>query len=96
MLVHIVMAKLKDSSPEHIAETRDLIMGLEGKVPTLKHIEVGIDITRNPKRSYDLVLYSHFDSVADWEAYQVHPVHQEIGGEFVSRAADVVVVDYVR
>ncbi|MDO9634959.1 MAG: Dabb family protein [Paludibacter sp.] len=63
-------------------------------IPELKKIEVGINHPDAPLGNYDLVLYSEFDSMADLDAYQVHPEHKRvasyIGTVKVSRAC----VDY--
>ncbi len=47
MITHIVFFKLKDSSPENVQRTRDVLMGMEGKIPQLKFLEVGIDVVRS-------------------------------------------------
>lgn len=63
-------------------------------IPELKKIEVGINHPDAPLGNYDLVLYSEFNSMADLDAYQVHPEHKRvaayIGTVKVSRAC----VDY--
>lgn len=93
MITHIVFFKLKDRSPENIRKTRDVLIGMEGKIPQLRHLEVGIDLLRT-ERSYDLALIAKFDSLADLEAYQVHPVHQEVI-EYIAKVRDTVLaVDY--
>jgi hypothetical protein len=77
MITHIVMFKLIDRSPANVKKASDVLMSMEGKIPVLRHLEVGIDVLHT-ERSYDLALTTKFDSLADLDAYQVHPVHKEI------------------
>lgn len=77
MIRHIVFFKFKDKSPEVIQKTKDLLLGLKDKIPELVDIEAGADIIRS-ERSFDLALVSTFRSLADLDAYQVHPAHQEV------------------
>ena len=74
MITHIVLFKLTDPTPETIAATRDLLLSMEGKVPQLRHLEVGVDIVRSG-RSCDIALVTRFDSLAELNAYQVDPYH---------------------
>lgn len=75
MITHIIFFKLSDPAPEKIAKTRDLLLSMKGKIPQLRHLEVGVDVLRS-ERSYDLALVSKFDSLDDMRAYQVHPYHE--------------------
>ena len=74
MIAHIVLFKLKEPSAENIAAVRDMLRSMAGKVPTLRHLEVGTDVIRS-ERSYDVALYTKFDSLADLQAYQVDAYH---------------------
>ncbi len=98
MIKHIVMWKLKDSAEgtgkaENAAVMKQKLESLRNEIPGLKSIEAGIGI-EHPGSTWDIVLYTEFDSQAELDAYQVHPLHQE-AGKFIkmvteSRAA----VDY--
>ena len=74
MITHIVFFKLTDQSPDSIAAARDLLLGMDGKVPHLRYLEVGVDVIRS-ERSYDLALVTKFESLDDLAAYQVDPYH---------------------
>ncbi len=74
MITHIVLFKLNDPRPDILAATRDLLLSMDGKVPQLRHLEVGIDLIRSP-RSYDIALVTRFDSLDELNAYQVDPYH---------------------
>jgi hypothetical protein len=50
---------------------------MEGKIPVLKHIEVGTDVL-HLERSYDIALITKFDSLEDLKAYDTHPLHEEV------------------
>ena len=93
MITHIVFFKLKDASPENIEKTRDVLQGLEGNVPKLRSLEVGVDVIRS-ERSYDIALIAKFDSLEDLNAYQTHPVHVKVGEYINSVKESAVAVDY--
>jgi len=93
LITHIVCFKLKDRSEENAQKAKDVLMSMEGRISQLLHLEVGIDILHSD-RSYDLVLYSKFDSMEDLDAYQVHPVHQEIVKYMKSVGDATVAVDF--
>lgn len=93
MITHIVLFKLKDSSPSNIEKARDVLMGLKGRIPELRHLEVGIDVLRS-ERSYDLALVAKFDSLEELQAYQKHPVHVEVAKYMTSVRESAVAVDY--
>lgn len=93
MITHIVLFRLKDRSTENIERTREVLEGLEGKVPTLRSLEVGVDVIKK-ERSFDIALTATFDDLAGLEAYQVHPEHLKVV-EFIATVRDsVVAVDY--
>lgn len=91
MITHIVFFKFKD--PSAIPITRDKLLALKNKIPQLRHLEVGVDVIRS-ERSYDLALYSKFDTLDDLQAYQVHPDHQEVVKYLGGVKESIVAVDY--
>ena len=91
MITHVVLLKLKD--PSNIQKTREVLMGMDGKIPQIRDLEVGVDVVRS-QRSYDLVLITRFDSMEDLQAYQVHPVHVEVLNHITSVRESVVAVDF--
>lgn len=93
MITHIVLFKLKDSSPSNVEKARDVLLGLKGRIPELRHLEVGIDVLRS-ERSYDLALVAKFDSLEELQAYQKHPVHLEVAKYMTSVRESAVAVDY--
>jgi hypothetical protein len=93
MITHIVFFKLNDRSPASVAEAREVLLGLAGRVPQLRHLDVGANVVPSP-RAYDLALVAHFDSLADLEAYQVHPAHVEVADYMASVREAIASVDY--
>jgi hypothetical protein len=93
MITHIVCFKLKDRSPENIEKARAVLASLAGKIPQLRHLEVGVDLLRTD-RSYDLALVAKFDSLDDLNAYQIHLEHQEVIKYMMSVRESAVAVDY--
>ncbi len=94
MITHIVSFKLNDPADANIAEAKSMLLGMAGKIPVLRHLEVGKDLVRS-ERSYDLALVTKFDSLDDLRAYQVHPYHADKIIPYVkSVSKSVVTVDY--
>ncbi len=93
MITHIVFFKLKDRSQRSVEKARDVLLGMEGRIPQLRHLEVGVDVLHS-ERSYDIALVTKFDSLAELEAYQKHPVHVEVLKYMTSVRESSVTVDY--
>lgn len=93
MLTHIVLFKLKDNSPENMQILKEKLLELKDQVPVLKFIEVGTDIIHS-ERSYDVGLYTKFDSLEDMKAYQVHPAHVKVAEYIQTVREAIVAVDY--
>ncbi|OZB96726.1 Dabb family protein [Paenibacillus sp. XY044] len=93
MIKHIVFFKLKDRSPESIERTAAVLRNMEGKIPQLVSIEVGLDVIHS-ERSFDIALVTELASLEDLQAYTVHPEHQ-IVIRHINEVKDVSVsVDY--
>ncbi len=89
MIKHIVAWKLKDeahglSKAEVALKIKEILEELQGQIPGLLKIEVGIDFSQTAQ-SADVVLYSEFTDRAALDAYQVHPLHQA-GKEYIGAA----------
>ncbi|WP_338013799.1 Dabb family protein [Desulforamulus profundi] len=91
LITHVVFFKFKD--PADMAKARDALLGLQGKIPQLRHLEVGVDVVRS-QRYYDLALLAKFDSLDDLQAYQIHPDHQKVANYISEIRESVVAVDY--
>ena len=94
MIKHVVMWKFKSDVVESDRlEMKRQLEALKGEVPTLADISVGLDISRKD-RSWDIVLYSEFESMEDLKAYAAHPQHLKVV-EFVKTVvSEGAAVDY--
>ena len=79
MVKHIVFWKMKEmSAPQREQALREIKAGfeaLQGVIPGLLRIEVGIDFLRSAESS-DFSLYCELESRAALDVYQAHPAHQ--------------------
>ena len=92
MLSHIVLFRFEDLELARQAATR--LLAMKGRIPSLLDVEAGVDIVRSA-RSYELGLITRFDDVAGMDAYQVHPVHQEVVAFIKQHASGSVAVDFL-
>lgn len=88
MIKHIVLWKFADQAEgadkaTNLAKARTDLLALVGVVPGIRALEVSIGA--DPlEHTYDLVLYSEFDTVAALQAYAVHPAHQAVA-QFIGK-----------
>jgi hypothetical protein len=94
---HIVGFRLSAIDPAQRrtnAETvKQRLETLNGLVPSLNSLEVGLDIGEVPPH-WDAVLVSEFDSRKNLDAYQKHPDHVRVAGSIDEFVADRAIVDY--
>jgi len=93
MLTHIVFFKMHDRSPETISKFRDALESMQGKIPQIKQMEVGVNVIESA-RAYDVALVQKFDSRETMEEYQTHPVHQAVLPTLRELSAGSASVDY--
>jgi hypothetical protein len=93
MINHIVLFKLKDASQKSVEKAREVLVGMRGKIPLLRHLEVGMDVLHS-ERSFDIALMTRFDSMEDLKAYQIHPIHLEVAKYINSVKEASIAVDY--
>ena len=94
MVKHIVMFKLKEKNAENMEAAVSILRGLDGKIKSLRFIEVGVD-SQETERSYDLVLTTHFDDQEGLSAYASHPTHLPVIESMRNLCSNSIVVDYV-
>ncbi|MFD3326642.1 Dabb family protein [Streptomyces sp. NPDC058701] len=92
MLVHVVLMRFDD--PSHAPEAARRLRGLLGRVPEIRALEVGLDLTRS-EVSYDLVLTTRHADAEELAAYQKHPEHQALGAWLRPLLVDRAVVDHL-
>ena len=98
MVKHIVMWTLKPEAngkpaADNAAQMKTRLEGLKGKIPGLKHLEVGDKVFAATPECH-IALYSEFPSRADLEVYQAHPLHQECVAFIKQVVASRSVLDY--
>ncbi|MGB8338897.1 MAG: Dabb family protein [Burkholderiales bacterium] len=98
MIKHVVLWKLKNQA-EGANETANALSvkqkleSLNGKIPGMIKPEVGIDISQSDA-SYDVVLYSEFDSREALAAYHHHPLHLAVAPFIGAVREQRVLMDY--
>jgi hypothetical protein len=92
VLTHIVLFKLKEKT--NVERVKEKLLGMKGKIPQLRYLEVGIDVSKS-ERSYDLAVYTKFDSLEAMQEYQIHPVHVEVSAFIKPVRESSISVDYL-
>ena len=94
MIKHIVCFKLKDNSEDMLNKTKDILLSMNGKVPMLRGIEVGVDFLHS-ERSYDIILQVLLDDEKALDDYQKDEHHCGVVKKHMhSVAQSSVAVDY--
>jgi hypothetical protein len=94
MIRHIVLFKLSDPTPELCAKTQEILLSMQGNVPLLRGIEVGVDFLHSG-RSYDICLQVLLDDRQALDAYQEDPYHCGVVKKHMHAvAASSVAIDY--
>lgn len=92
MLKHVVCFKLDGA--ENAIKAVEILRSMEGKVPMLRGIEVGLDVLRSA-RSYDVYLSVLLDNKAALEEYQRDPYHCDVVKAFMhAHTVASVAVDF--
>ena len=78
MIKHIVLFKLRDDveagvKASRLPSIRSQFLALMGVIPSLRGIEIGLNV--NPKEKFDLALVATFDDLAGLAAYATDPRH---------------------
>jgi hypothetical protein len=82
MIKHISMAKYKQfaegcSKEENIRKVKAMTEALKDKIPSIKRIEVGVDILHGP-HDFDVVSYSEYEDMEAVRKTVAHPAHDEL------------------
>ena len=98
MIKHVVMWNVRGESPEQKTAAARLIKeafeGLNGKIPGMRKLEIGIDVSRIDY-ACDVVLYSEFDDHEALQAYGTHAEHLRVRDELAGVRVSRHQVDYV-
>ncbi len=94
MIKHVVCFKLKNPTPDLLAETKDVLMSMDGNVPQLRAIEVGVDFLGSP-RSYDIILQVVLEDCKALQDYQNDPYHCDVVKKHMHAVAEnSIAIDY--
>jgi antibiotic biosynthesis monooxygenase (ABM) superfamily enzyme len=94
MVTHIVFFAFQErDKTSHMAEAKRRIEAMMGVVPTLKHVEVGINFA-DEARAMDMALVTQFEDREGLVAYATHPAHLEVIAYIKGVAEYTKVVDY--
>lgn len=98
MIKHIVMWNVRGETHQQrdlaIANLKQRFEALEGQIPGLLRLEIGVDISRIDY-ACDVVLYSEFENEASLAAYAVHPAHLKVKNELWGVRVARYQVDYL-
>lgn len=97
MVKHIVLFKLKEETPaaDKLAamhKFKEAIEALPAKISVIKKVEVGLNI--NPGETWNIALYSEFDTLEDVKLYATHPDHVAAGKLLADVKESRACVDY--
>jgi hypothetical protein len=98
MIKHVVLFKMKEYptlqlKKEAVETFKSKLMALEGIIPELKFIEVGLNHTLEAA-SFDVCLITHFENLDDLKIYAVHPEHLKVGDFVKENVIDRAAVDF--
>ena len=84
MIRHVVMFSFKEeaegrSKEENVALTKAMLEALPQKIDLIRRSQVEVNSPDSSADNCDLLLISDFDTMADLEAYKVHPDHVAVG-----------------
>jgi hypothetical protein len=94
---HVVSFKFKSSAkPEDIKRVETDFAGLKRKIPQIKALQWGTNVSpENLNKGFTHCWILTFSSLADRDAYLVHPDHKEFGKNLGPVLEDVFVIDFV-
>ena len=81
------------SKAESAAEMQRRFADLRPQIDGLTRLDIGVDLLHT-EASADVALYSEFTSKAAYDAYIVHPAHQEVVAFIKRLATERHVADY--
>ena len=95
MIKHVVCFKLLDNSDEKKLKAKEVLLSMQGNVPTLRGIEVGLDFLGST-RSFDVILTVLLDDAKALEEYQKDEYHCSVVKTYMHSVVEKsVAVDYV-
>ncbi len=95
MIEHIVLFRFKAASQGAIQDRIvSELRALKGIVPSVVDLSVGYNFSER-NQGYELGLVVRFRDRAGLDAYQIHPEHQRVAGEWIKpNLEQIIAVDY--
>ncbi len=94
MVKHIVCFKLTNPTEELLKQTKGILLSMDGNVPLVKGIEVGVDFLKS-ERSYDIILQVLLEDEEALEAYQKDAYHCDVVKKHMHAVAESsIAIDY--
>jgi hypothetical protein len=97
MINHVVLFKLKKNhkkkKEEILTELKTALESLKDKIQEVKFIEVGLN-HKSETDDYDIILLSHFETIADLDIYRTHPEHLKVVALFADVVESRAAIDY--
>ena len=92
-----VLFKLIDDGPAEeklavMTKFKEAIEALPAKISVIRKVEVGLNI--NPGETWNIALYSEFDTLEDVKFYATHPDHVAAGKILAETKESRACVDY--
>lgn len=96
VLYHVVSLKFKEgSTPEQIKAVEDAFRALKGKIPEIKTLHWGTNISpEKHDKGFTHCFVLTFATAKDRDAYLVHPDHKAFGKTLGPVFGDVFVIDF--
>ena len=95
MMKHVVMWSFKEGvSLEDQLEMKRQLESLQGVVPSLVRIEIGLDVSKTDA-AMDMVLCTEFEDESGLKAYATHPEHLKVVEFVKTLVCKRAVVDYI-
>jgi len=93
MIVHIVVFRMKSDKKEQLSALKAALEALPEQIEQIQFYEVGINEVESA-RSFDMSLYSKFNSYEEMQTYQKHPAHQAVLQQLLDASENIYAVDY--
>jgi hypothetical protein len=97
MIRHVVAWKVAATEPAEAAaaaaEITRLLASLPPLVPSISSLTVGPNMAYF-ESNWDVVLVADFETLADLDAYQVHPAHQAVVPQIKALVSQRAAVDF--
>jgi len=82
------------TAKENAVMAKTILDTLPAKIPSLKKLDAVINLDEADPTNYEIALICDFESMADLDAYQVHPAHKAFGAFICEVRSSRSCIDY--